>query len=61
MNALSLNNASWISCKKQETKSFGNPWIQEKNNRGLHITPDDSTVYFKKDISLICPVNEPNK
>ena len=52
MKSLSLNSASWISCKKQETTVFGNPWIQEKNNRSLHLVPDDSTVYFKKEVFL---------
>ena len=52
MKALSLGLASWISCKKQVTTEFGNPWRQERNNRNLHIKPDDSTVYFKKEIDL---------
>lgn len=52
MKALSLSRASWISCPKQETASFENPWIQEKNNRSLHIVPDDSTVCFKKEVFL---------
>ncbi|MBE6607592.1 MAG: hypothetical protein E7633_03430 [Ruminococcaceae bacterium] len=52
MKALSLNLASWISCKKQVTTDFGNQWRPIKNNRNIHIEPDDSTVYFKKDIVL---------
>ncbi len=52
MKALSLSHANWISCKKQVTTEFGNPWRQERNNRSLHIKPDDSTVYFRKEIFL---------
>lgn len=52
MKSLSLSSASWISCKKQETTAFGNPWLQEKNSRSFHIVPDDSTVYFKKEVYL---------
>ena len=52
MKALSLNLARWICCKNQATKEFGDPWIQEKNNRNLHIIPDDSVVYFRKEVFL---------
>ena len=50
MKALSLGLASWISCKKQVTTEFGNPWRQERNNRNLHIKPDDG-IFQKGDRS----------
>lgn len=54
MKTLSLENASWISCPDQIVSDKGIPWaLGTRNNRNLHIVPDDNMVYFRKEISLV--------